>query len=146
MSRSDLVLKDGRVVPKECFALTFSRSGGAGGQHVNKTETKVDLRLDLEAARDVLGDRDVARLRAVLENRLDAEGRLVAVCSEHKSQFMNYRAAQARMVAWIAAALVRQKRRIKTKPTRGSQRRRLDAKKRRGDLKRGRQARPGSDD
>ena len=145
MSRSDLVLKDGRILPKDCFAVTFSRSGGAGGQHVNKTETKVDLRLDLEAARGVLGDRDLSKLRAALQSRLDGDGRLVAICSEHKSQFMNYRAAQERMISWIAKALVRQKRRIATKPTRGSQRRRLDAKKRRGDLKKSRRSRPEQD-
>ena len=145
MSRSDLVLKDGRVVPKECFAATFSRSGGAGGQHVNKTESRVDLRLDLEAAREALGDQDIRRIRRALANRLDAEGRLIAICSEHKSQFQNYRAAQERMVAWIAQALVRQKRRIATKPTRGSKTRRLDAKKRRGDIKKGRQHKPDHD-
>ncbi|MCA8975466.1 MAG: aminoacyl-tRNA hydrolase, partial [Planctomycetes bacterium] len=50
MSRSDLVLRDGRVVPRECLHLSFSRSGGPGGQNVNKTESKVDLRLDLGAA------------------------------------------------------------------------------------------------
>lgn len=145
MSRSDLVLKDGRVVPKECFAATFSRSGGAGGQHVNKTESRVDLRLDLEVAREALGDQDIRRIRRALANRLDAEGRLIAICSEHKSQFQNYRAAQERMVAWIAQALVRQKRRIATKPTRGSKTRRLDAKKRRGDIKKGRQNKPDYD-
>lgn len=145
MSRSDLVLKDGRVIPKDCFTVSFSRSGGAGGQHVNKTETRVDLRLDLEAAREALGDRDVARIRQVLAARLDGEGRLVAVCSEHKSQFQNHRAAMERMAAWIAQALVRQKRRIKTKPTRGSKMRRLDEKKRRGDLKKSRQSKPGYD-
>lgn len=145
MSRSDLVLKDGRVLPKECFTATFSRSGGAGGQHVNKTESRVDLRLDFEPAREVLGDYDVNRIKRALANRLDADGRLIAISSEHKSQFQNYRAAQERMVAWIAQALVRKKRRIATKPTRGSKVRRLDAKKRRGDIKKGRQSKPGYD-
>ena len=143
MSRSDLVLRDGRVLPKDCFEVSFSRSGGAGGQHVNKTESKVDLRLDLTAASEVLGEFDVARIRKALENRLDADGRLCIVSSEHKSQFQNYRAAMERMVALIASALVRQKRRIKTRPTRGSQRRRLDEKKRRSDIKKGRQQKPG---
>lgn len=133
------------MLPKECFSATFSRSGGAGGQHVNKTESRVDLRLDFEPAREVLGDYDVTRIKRALANRLDAEGRLIAVSSEHKSQFQNYRAAQERMVVWIAQALVRQKRRIATKPTRGSKTRRLDAKKRRGDIKKGRQGKPDHD-
>lgn len=145
MSRSDLTLKDGRVLPKDCFTATFSRSGGAGGQHVNKTESRVDLRLDFESAREVLGDYDVTRIKRALANRLDGDGRLIAISSEHKSQFQNYRAAQERMIAWIAQALVRKKRRIATKPTRGSKVRRLDAKKRRGDIKKGRQNKPDHD-
>ena len=124
MSRSDLILRDGRVLPKDCFHLSFSRSGGAGGQHVNKTEPKVDLRLDLVAAEAVLGPYDVARLRTALANRLDADGMVCITASEHRSQFQNYEAAMARMQTLIASALVRQKRRIATKPTRGSKRRR----------------------
>jgi ribosome-associated protein len=138
MSRSDLYLPDGRVIPKDCFHLSFSRSGGAGGQHVNKTETKVDLRLDLAAAEAGLGPSDVARLRSTMARRLDKDGMLCITSSEHRSQFQNYRAAMERMAHLIAAGLVRRKRRIATKPTRGSQRRRLDEKRHRGEIKRGR--------
>ena len=139
MSRSDLWLRDGRMIPKDCFHLSFSRSGGAGGQHVNKTETKVDLRLDLAAAEATLGPVDVQRIRTALASRLDAEGMVHVVCSEHRSQFQNYEAAMQRMANLIATALVRQKRRYATKPTRGSQRRRVDEKRHRGDIKRGSQ-------
>jgi ribosome-associated protein len=146
VSRSDLWLRDGRVLPKDCFHLSFSRSGGAGGQHVNKTETKVDLRLDLARAEAVLGPADVARIRVVLAKRLDADGMVCVTASEHRSQFQNYEAAMERMAGLLAAALVRQKRRVATKPTRGSQRRRIDEKRHRGDIKRGRQGGgPGGD-
>ena len=138
------MLRDGRVIPRECFHLSFARGGGPGGQHVNKTESKVDLRLDLEAARAVLGDADVARIRSRLEARLDGEGRLQITASEHKSQHQNFTAAMARMAALIAGALQRQKRRIATKPTRGSQRRRVEHKRQRSEVKKGRR-RPDSD-
>lgn len=127
------------MIPKDCFHLSFSRSGGAGGQHVNKTETKVDLRLDLTAAEAVLGPFDVARIREAMAGRIDADGMLFVTASEHRSQFQNYEAAMQRMAGLIAAALVRRRKRIATKPTRGSQRRRVDEKRHRGDIKRGRQ-------
>lgn len=131
-------------MPRDCFHLTFARGGGPGGQHVNKTETKVDLRLDLAAAEAVLGPADVARIREVLANRLDADGMLCVTSSEHRSQFQNYEAALARMASLLANALVRRKRRVATKPTRGSQRRRVDEKRQRGEIKRGRQ-KPGGE-
>lgn len=142
VSRSDLYLRDGRVLPKDCFHVSFSRSGGPGGQHANKTETKVDLRLDLAAAEAVLGPYDVARIREAMQNRIDADGMLYVTASEHRSQFQNLEAAMERMVALLATALVRRKRRVATKPTRGSQRRRMDEKRHRGDIKKGRQGGP----
>jgi len=145
VSRSDLWLRDGRMLPKDCFHVSFSRSGGAGGQHVNKTETKVDLRLDLTAAEAVLGAGDVARIREAMQNRLDKDGMLCITASEHRSQFQNYQAAMERMANLLATALVRRRRRIATKPTRGSQRRRLDAKRQRGEIKRTRQDKPSRD-
>lgn len=147
MSRSELVLRDGRVLPKECFHLSFARSGGPGGQHANKTETKVDLRLDLAAAvaAAVLSEGEVARIRTVLAHRLDADGRLCVTASEHRSQFQNLAAALERMAALLATALARPKRRVATKPTRGSQRRRLEEKRRRGDVKRLRGGGPGGE-
>ncbi|MFM1873957.1 MAG: hypothetical protein RL398_3379 [Planctomycetota bacterium] len=145
MSRSDLYLADGRVIPKDCFHLSFSRSGGPGGQHANKVESKVDLRLDLVAVEAVLGPIDVQRIRDAMASRLDADGMLFVTASEHRSQFQNYQAAMERMARLIATALVRRKRRVATKPTRGSQRRRVDEKRHRGDIKRGRQSKPGAD-
>lgn len=142
MSRSDLTLADGRVIPRDCLQLSFARSGGPGGQNVNKTETKVDLRLDLDAAAAVLGSADVARIRLKLAMRLDREGRLHVTASEYKSQHQNLSAAMARMAEWITTALIRPKRRIATKPTRGSKRRRLDGKRQRGDIKKNRRPPP----
>jgi ribosome-associated protein len=134
----DLHLGAGRVVPAACLELRFARSGGPGGQHVNKTETKVDLRCDLDRASAALGDDAVARIRDKLAARLDAEGKVVVTSEESRSRARNIDAALDRMEELLRAALVRPKTRRPTRPTRGSRERRLQAKKRRADIKRGR--------
>jgi ribosome-associated protein len=134
----DLHLGAGRTVPAACLELRFARSGGPGGQHVNKTETKVDLRCDLDRALPVLGEVVVARIREKLAARLDADGKVVVVSEESRSRARNIDAALDRMEELLRSALVRPKTRRPTRPTRGSQERRLQSKKRRADIKRGR--------
>ena len=117
------------VIPVALLSVRYSRSGGPGGQHVNKVESKVDLRLDLTGAVETLGEERVAKIRERLKNRLDGDGNLQIVSSEHRQQSMNLAAALTRMEALIRDALTPQKVRRKTKPTRGSQLRRLDQKR-----------------
>ena len=138
MERLELRLPDGRVLPAEVLDMSFARGGGPGGQHVNKTESKVDLRLDLTRAEAWLGTDDVARIRARWPGRLDADGRLYVQASEHRSRWQNVQAALERMTGLVARALQRRAPRRPTRPTRGSVQRRLHEKRRRSEHKQAR--------
>jgi len=115
-----------------CF--TATRAGGAGGQHVNTTDSAVLLRFDV-ACSPSLPDAVKHRLAALAGSRLTRDGVLVLREEGSRSQHLNRAAVLDRLVALIREATVVHAKRRPTKPTRASQTRRVDAKARRGTVK-----------
>ena len=113
------------------------RGSGPGGQHVNKTATKVELRWR-PGASAYFGEGERGRLAAKLAPRLTAEGELVLTDHSTRSQSRNRELVTARLYALVEQALRREKPRRRTKPTNAGKRRRLERKRRRGALKAGR--------
>ncbi|MET8624873.1 alternative ribosome rescue aminoacyl-tRNA hydrolase ArfB [Kitasatospora sp. NPDC004669] len=128
------------VVPDTELVWRFSRSSGPGGQHVNTSDSKVELRFDLAASKALP---EVWRRRAVerLANRL-VDGRVLVVqASEYRSQWRNREAAAARLAALLTEACAPPpKARRATRPSRGMVERRLSNKRQRSELKQGRRA------
>ena len=126
-------LPQGLVLPGAELVERFSRSSGPGGQSVNTTDSRVELRWDI-AASAALSESQRARLSARLSGRLH-DGVLTVTASEHRAQLRNRVAARERLAALITAALAPQRVRRPTRPSRAARQARLDAKRRRGSLK-----------
>lgn len=125
-------------IPEQELDVSFTRSGGPGGQHVNTSSTKVELRFDV-AASSALSDEEKRRVRDALGNRMTEDGVLVLQASEYRSQTRNREAVHARFANLLGDALRPRKRRRPTRPTRASKERRLEAKRQRSERKRLRQ-------
>ena len=131
---------NGRVtIPREELEVRATRSGGPGGQHVNRSATRVEIQWRPATSRS-LGDADRARVLERLASRLDSDGFVRVVASDSRSQRQNREAAEDRLSALVRAALVVPKRRVPTRTPRVAKERRLADKKRRSEQKRSRRS------
>ena len=125
------------LLPPDACEFRFVHSSGPGGQHVNKTSTAVELRVDVGLLR--LDSSAERRLRQRQANRINKEGVLVIQATTHRSQLKNRQDAVSRVEDMIAEARKRPKARIATQPTFSAKRRRVDQKKKQASTKKQRQ-------
>lgn len=136
-----LVVKPGLVIPLHELIFTTSRSGGAGGQHVNKTDSRVTVHWNIVAS-SVLNQAQKELLIQKLSTRMTLEGKLVVHNDTTRSQLQNKIAASNFLAELVRNALKIVKKRIKTTPSLGVKEARISMKKRRGSLKKNRQIKP----
>jgi ribosome-associated protein len=122
-------------IPERELDFQFTRSGGPGGQHVNRSATRVELFFDV-AHSPSLTDRQRKVLLRRLDNDIDSEGKLRIVSQGTPSQWRNRCEAVDRFKTMLAAALKPRRRRIRTHPSRAQKERRLERKRRRSRKKR----------
>jgi ribosome-associated protein len=129
-----IVLRTGDIIPVSSLEFSTSRSGGPGGQNVNKVETKVEVRMEI-ASSPHLSDATRERLMAKLASRIDTSGAIRIASATERTQLGNRRAVLERLQRILDAALVPEKKRVATKPSRAAKARRLQTKARHSEKK-----------
>ncbi len=133
----DLRVTDAVRIPGEAISVKAVRSGGPGGQNVNKVSTKIELRIDV-ARIEGLDEGARARLQHLIRNQRAADGAWILTSDRTRDQPKNLEDARAKAAALVLKSLQAPKPRTKTRPTRASQVRRVEAKKLAGEKKKAR--------
>jgi ribosome-associated protein len=132
-----LPINDSLSIPRSELDVRVSRASGAGGQHVNKTSSRVEIFWNIRASR-ALTDEQRERLLDKLSARLTTDGSIRVVASDMRSQSRNRALAEDRLMELVRRALLVPRKRKPTKPTRAAKEARLETKKRHSNKKRDR--------
>lgn len=132
--KDDLPIKNGIVIPAHELEVTTSRAGGPGGQHVNKTDSRITVRWNVKNS-SVLTDEQKDRVLSKLACQLTSDGDLIIHSSASRSQQQNKQAAFIRLAEEVRRALVVPKKRMATRISQSAKKARLDSKTRHGIVK-----------
>ncbi len=136
-----LDIASGVRIPSGELLVRAITGSGPGGQHVNRSATRIELRWNARTSRGLTAEQR-ARVCSRLSSRLDGDGFVRIVAGEYRSQLQNRRAAMERLASIVARALIVAPTRKATRPTRGSVEKRLNEKRRRADTKQQRRRDP----
>ena len=134
MSVENLVVCEGVTIPAQELSIRACRASGPGGQHVNKSNTKVQLSWSPSKS-TALSEDQLILLMSRLQHRLNRQGVITCSVDEYRSQNRNIEEARERLALLVRRALIKVKERKPTKRTRASKERRLKSKRRRSELK-----------
>lgn len=133
-------LRNGIIIHGSEFDVSFARSSGAGGQNVNKVNTKAALRWKIHENQTLHPD-VITRFLKSHGNRITDAGDVLIICEEHRSQGQNLDACFEKLRVLIESVLVPPKKRIATKASKASKRARVDSKRHRAGIKKHRSGR-----
>ena len=134
---SSLSVNESVAIPRTELDVRVSRSSGAGGQHVNKTSSRVEIFWNIQSSK-AISEAERARLIDKLRSKLTTDGSIRVVASDMRSQSRNRELAEERLAELVRRALVIPRKRRPTRPTKASKEARLEGKKRQASKKRDR--------